>query len=312
MGALAKFRRLVSWLASAVAHVATRLDRRRALVEEIARQRATIDTLGAAKAAAERANAAKSDFLAQMSREMRVPLNALLSYSGQLLDKAELEGKGEALADLEKIRAAGQHVLVMVNDILDISRIETAKTWPHLLNVDKGQQPSVPMVLHRGPSLDEQAFLDEIDAETSAPNVAADALVIDDERERLLVVDDDRNFLELAKRLFLKEGYAPICTDAPQSALQIARTVKPAAIFLDILMPGFDGWDVLAALKSDPATAAIPVFMISILSDRMRALAAGADGVVTKPLDAARVKAAITGLKARRGSGKPAGRATGR
>ena len=299
MGALAKFRRLMSWLAG----LAARLDRRRALVEEIAWQRATIDKLAAGKAAAERANEAKSEFLAQMSREMRVPLNALVSYSAQLLEKAALEGRGEAVDDLEKISTAGQHVLVMVNDILDISRIETGKTWPHLLNVDKGQQVAVPMVLHRGPSPDEQAFLDEIDAETSAPDVAADAVVIDDGRERLLVVDDDRNFLELAERLFLKEGYAPICTDAPQSALQIARTVRPTAIFLDILMPGFDGWDVLAALKADPATATIPVFMISIPADRTRALAAGADGVVTKPLDAARIKAAITARKTARGNG---------
>ena len=122
-----------------------------------------------------------------------------------------------------------------------------------------------------------------------------------DQRPRLLVVDDDRNFLELAERLFAREGYTPICTDAPQSALQIARTTKPTAIFLDILMPGFDGWDVLAALKADPITADIPVFMISILSERSKALAAGADGIVMKPFDGSKVKAALAGLKATRG-----------
>jgi CheY-like chemotaxis protein len=244
-----------------------------------------------------------------MSHEMRTPLSALLSYSDQLLEKATLEGRGEAIADLRKISAAGHHVLGMVNDILDISRIETGK---QLLTVDRAEPALVPVVLHRGPSLDEQAFLDEIDAETGVPDVVADAVVIDDRRERLLVVDDDRNFLEATERLFLKEGYAPICTDAPQSALQIARTVKPTAIFLDVLMPGFDGWDVLAALKSDPATAAIPVFMIAILSERTKALAAGADGVVMKPLDAGKVKAAITGLKAARGNGAAQSEVSGR
>jgi CheY-like chemotaxis protein/anti-sigma regulatory factor (Ser/Thr protein kinase) len=122
-----------------------------------------------------------------------------------------------------------------------------------------------------------------------------------DPRPRLLVVDDDRNFLELAERLFAREGFTPICTDAPQSALQIARTTKPTAIFLDILMPGFDGWDILAALKADPITADIPVFMISILSERSKALAAGADGIVMKPFDGSKVKAALAGLKATRG-----------
>jgi len=77
--------------------------------------------------------------------------------------------------------------------------------------------------------------------------------------------------------------------------------VKPAAIFLDILMPGFDGWDVLAALKADPVTADIPVFMVSILSERSKALAAGADGIVMKPFDVSKVKAALAGLKSVRG-----------
>ncbi|MEO8685633.1 MAG: response regulator, partial [Devosia sp.] len=164
----------------------------------------------------------------------------------------------------------------------------------------------------RAASADERAFLKEAEGEVSErkPGLAeiSGQTAHHDKQERLLVVDDDRNFLDLAERLFLKEGYAPICTDAPQSALQIARTVKPTAIFLDILMPGFDGWDVLAALKSDPATTDIPVFMISILSERTKALAAGADGIVMKPLDASKVKAAIVGLKAMRGQGKPLAR----
>jgi CheY-like chemotaxis protein len=150
---------------------------------------------------------------------------------------------------------------------------------------------------------DEEAFLAESqtdigESKTGLAGTTGPAISND---KRLLVVDDDRNFLELAERLFIRQGYTPICTDAPQSALQIARTVKPSAIFLDILMPGFDGWDVLAALKADPVTSDIPVFMISILSERSKAVAAGADGIVMKPLDAAKVKAALAGLKATRG-----------
>ena len=104
--------------------------------------------------------------------------------------------------------------------------------------------------------------------------------------------------LQLAERLFLKEGYSPIVTDAPQAALQIARTVKPTAIFLDIMMPGFDGWDVLAALKADPVTQEIPVFMISIAADRQKCQDRGAAGVVVKPLDGSKVKATMVGVKA--------------
>ncbi len=124
------------------------------------------------------------------------------------------------------------------------------------------------------------------------------------------MVDDDREFLQVVERLLAKERYTPICTDAPQSALQIARTVKPAAILLDILMPGFDGWDVLAALKADPATADIPVFMISILAERAKAQAAGADGIVMKPLDNSKIKAALAGIRAARGHQKRSRAAT--
>jgi CheY-like chemotaxis protein len=141
----------------------------------------------------------------------------------------------------------------------------------------------------------------EGDGET-LPSTAAEPAAVDaDQRPRVLVVDDDQNFLALAEQMFSREDYVPICTDAPQSALQIARTVRLDAIFLDILMPGFDGWDVLAALKADPMTSDIPVFMISVPSERSRALAAGADGIVVKPFDAGRIKAALAGLRATRG-----------
>ena len=118
---------------------------------------------------------------------------------------------------------------------------------------------------------------------------------------RILVVDDDQGVLDTAERVLIGDGQIPILTGAPQSVLQIARSLRPGAIFLDVLMPGFDGWDVLAALKADPITADIPVFMISILSERSKALAAGADGIVMKPFDGSKVKAALAGLKATRG-----------
>ena len=72
--------------------------------------------------------------------------------------------------------------------------------------------------------------------------------------------------------------------------LQIARTVRPAAIFVDILMPGLNGWDVLATLKSDPVTARIPVIMLSVMEDRQKALDLGADAVMAKPLESSKVR----------------------
>ncbi|KRA97390.1 hypothetical protein ASD83_09630 [Devosia sp. Root685] len=110
---------------------------------------------------------------------------------------------------------------------------------------------------------------------------------------RILVVDDDQNGLDVAEKLLIGDGYVPILTGASQSALQIARSMRPSAIFLNVLMPGFDGWDLLAALRADPETSRIPVLMIAMLGERRKALGAGADGVIAKPLDAERVRAAM-------------------
>ena len=437
------------------AYYSSVVDSQSELIKEVDRHQSTMKALTNAKNEAERANGAKSEFLAKMSHELRTPLNAVLGYSEILLEDAELDGRGEQIADLQKISAAGKHLLAMVNDILDISKIEAGKMALHMVDVDLdtlideveatarplAAKNTNTLVVERGADLgtmrtdptklrqaifnllsnaakftqngqitlsigrneewmeiavvdtgigisleqqkalfsnftqasskiaavyggtglglslsqnlcrlmggrieiesqlgkgsrftirlpalaqrpvaepmssaitflprtsDEAAFLAEIDEDDSGERKAGPAgtdpyAVGQDQPLRLLVVDDDRNFLELAERLFIGENYTPICTDAPQSALQIARTVKPAAIFLDILMPGFDGWDVLAALKADPMTADIPVFMISILSERSKALAAGADGIVMKPFDAGKVKAALAGLKATRG-----------
>ena len=103
------------------------VDSQSELLREIERHEATLEELTNAKDEAERANGAKSEFLAKMSHELRTPLNAVIGYSEILLEDAELDGRGEQIGDLQKISAAGKHLLSMVNDILDISKIEAGK-----------------------------------------------------------------------------------------------------------------------------------------------------------------------------------------
>jgi signal transduction histidine kinase/CheY-like chemotaxis protein len=90
------------------------------------RKRAEVQ-LRQAKEAAEAASKVKSSFLASMSHELRTPLNAIIGYSELLAEDAEDRGDPAATADLGKIQAAGKHLLGLINDILDLSKIEAGK-----------------------------------------------------------------------------------------------------------------------------------------------------------------------------------------
>jgi CheY-like chemotaxis protein/nitrogen-specific signal transduction histidine kinase len=80
-----------------------------------------------ARAAAEGADRAKSQFLANMSHELRTPLNAIIGYSEMLQEEAEDRGQEDFTPDLQKINAAGKQLLALLNDILDLSKIEAGK-----------------------------------------------------------------------------------------------------------------------------------------------------------------------------------------
>ncbi|MEG4571347.1 HAMP domain-containing sensor histidine kinase [Microcoleus sp. N3A4] len=94
------------------------------------------EELHEAKVAAEAANRSKSAFLANMSHELRTPLNAIINYSEMLQEDAQDSGSEDFLPDLEKIQTAGKHLLDMISDILDISKIEAGHVTLYLENFD--------------------------------------------------------------------------------------------------------------------------------------------------------------------------------
>jgi two-component system, sensor histidine kinase and response regulator len=88
---------------------------------------ALVDQLRVTQRHAEAATRAKSDFLASMSHELRTPLNAIILYSELLQEEAADHGQQGSISDLQKIQSAGKHLLELINDILDLSKIEAGK-----------------------------------------------------------------------------------------------------------------------------------------------------------------------------------------
>jgi len=86
-----------------------------------------VDQLREAKIQADSANKIKSQFIANMSHELRTPLNAIIGYSEMMLEEAEEEQKTENISDYKKIIGSGKHLLSLINDVLDLSKIEAGK-----------------------------------------------------------------------------------------------------------------------------------------------------------------------------------------
>jgi CheY-like chemotaxis protein len=105
----------------------------------------------------------------------------------------------------------------------------------------------------------------------------------------VLVIDDDAAVRDLLQRFLAKEGFRVLPAAGGEEGLRLARAARPDAITLDVLMPGTDGWAVLAALKADPALADIPVVMLTIADDRALGFSLGAVEYLTKPVDRARL-----------------------
>ncbi len=118
--------------------------------------------------------------------------------------------------------------------------------------------------------------------------------------QRILVVDDEEDLLELMRYNLGKEGYQVRCLSTGQIAVQEARSYLPDLILLDLMLPAVDGLAVCKLLKSDPQTQHIPIVMVTAKTgeaDVVSGLELGADDYITKPFSPrvllARVRAVL-------------------
>jgi len=374
--------------------------------------------LRVARDRAEASSRAKSSFLANMSHELRTPLNAILLYSEVIKNEAEDAGTLDILADVKQVETAGRHLLNLINDILDLAKVESGKMSlvsepidlpgllddvlatvtnlaaqngntlvrvcaPHfppmvgdatkvrqvLLNLlsnackftrdgtitveagtrapaERGQEWVSVAVTDTGigiaPEQVERIFNEFIQGDDSTtrrfggtglgltlsrkfcqimggevrvrsiqgegstftmvlplapaqgpcPDLAAEAPAPPAGRagRSVLLVDDDPFLLDSLSRLLVRDGYGVRCAHDGREGLDLAREVRPDLIVLDIILPRMDGWEVLAALKADPALAGIPVVLLTILDEAEKGLSLGAVDYLSKPLDRDKLK----------------------
>ncbi len=128
-------------------------------------------------------------------------------------------------------------------------------------------------------------------------------------RGRILVIDDEKDLIELVRYNLEKEGYAVRSAQDGESGLAAAKKDLPDLILVDLMLPGIDGLDVCRALRSDDRTARIPVIMLTAKSDesdRVLGLELGADDYVTKPFSPRELLARIKAVMRRSSSAQPA------
>lgn len=119
-------------------------------------------------------------------------------------------------------------------------------------------------------------------------------------KEKILVVDDEEDILELIRFNLVREGYKVLCAPSGEEAMNIAHSEIPDLMVLDLMLPGIDGLEVTRVLKNDSRTKNIPIMMLTAKgeeADIVTGLELGADDYITKPFSprvlVARVRAVL-------------------
>lgn len=114
----------------------------------------------------------------------------------------------------------------------------------------------------------------------------------------ILVIDDDRDAVELLQDQLEAARYRVYGAYTAAAGLELAHTLHPALIMLDVNLPDIEGWQVLEILRRDPGTTTIPVVIVSAADLDSTAHSVGADGMIIKPIDAERLLAQVKSLLA--------------
>src|SRR6266496_247758 len=119
-----------------------------------------------------------------------------------------------------------------------------------------------------------------------------------DRQGRILVVDDTPQNVRLLDAILTPRGYTVVGASSGQQALDLVAEQLPDIVLLDIMMPGMDGHAVCRRLRADPATALLPVVMVTASGDqnKVKALESGADDFIPKPVNQTELLARVRSL----------------
>jgi CheY-like chemotaxis protein len=123
---------------------------------------------------------------------------------------------------------------------------------------------------------------------------------------RIAVIDDERGICDLLRIMFDSRGWRTLAAHDGRAGIDLVRREQPAVVLSDLKMPGLNGFELIQELRRDPATAGIPIVLLSAItqdsgkSDEEWAKSAGADAYVTKPFSPEAVLQLVEGLLAKR------------
>jgi CheY-like chemotaxis protein len=260
--------------------------------------------------------------VAVLRHDLRTPVNHIVGYAEMLLE--DLEGPGHAAqrAALEAAIAAAREALRSISHVLapsrdSIAEPELAALYESLAEPQRRIIDSVRGLMNSAGEAPTPTFVADLRriieaAEKLRPRqqapvaqaTTAERRVAEGGLARILVVDDEEGNRDLLKRRLEREGYRIISAAGGAEALKVVGSEAPDLVLLDMLMPGMDGYEVLQALKSDPASRDTPVIMISALDEMpsiARCIEAGAEDYLPKPFDPTLLRARIhAGLEKKR------------
>lgn len=214
------------------------------------------------------ANRRKDEFISLLSHELRNPLAPILTS----LDVMDVRGDTSSLREREIIRRQARHMAALIEDFLDVSRGDRPR---------RGTAPR--------PRVTKQTVIAP-DSQQAAEQPGTP--------QRILVVDDNRDgAFTLAELLGQLGCEVQVAHDGPY-ALEIASAFLPAAAFIDIGLPGMDGYALATRLRGPPQAKALRLIAVtgySQATDRAKGVLAGFDAYVVKPLSLDTVRSMLDG-----------------